>query len=174
MRLILISLVTIRSRFFTTNLLFLFLDQSEEIKTSETELKTQIVKLEHHLSESELARTAAQNQFEQVQAKLEEFSKIHEENSNLKVEKIQLENEVSKLREALDNDANERQSVDDDKIQLENECSELKEKLDNLIIQLSETKDTSKQQEIELMQTKQGNQMQNQSFFDRELAKRVL
>ena len=37
-------------------------------------------------------------QFEQVQKKLEDFSTIHEENSNLKVDKLQLENEVSKLR----------------------------------------------------------------------------
>ena len=34
------------------------------------------------MSESELAKTAAQNQFEQVQAKLEEFSNIHEAGSN--------------------------------------------------------------------------------------------
>ena len=74
---------------------------SEEIKklmSTETELKTKIGQLEQNLSESELAKDAAQKQFEQVQAKLEDFSTIHEENSNLKVDKLQLENEVSKLR----------------------------------------------------------------------------
>ena len=74
---------------------------SEEIKKlmiTETELKTKIGRLEQNLSESELAQDAAQKQFEQVQKKLEDFSTIHEENSNLKVDKLQLENEVSKLR----------------------------------------------------------------------------
>ena len=74
---------------------------SEEIKKlmiTETELKTKIGQLEQNLSESELAQDAAQKQFEQVQKKLEDFSTIHEENSNLKVDKLQLENEVSKLR----------------------------------------------------------------------------
>ena len=74
---------------------------SEEIKkllSTETELKTKIGQLEQNLSESELAQDAAQKQFEQVQKKLEDFSTIHEENSNLKVDKLQLENEVSKLR----------------------------------------------------------------------------
>ena len=74
---------------------------SEEIKKlmiTESELKTKIGQLEQNLSESELAQDAAQKQFEQVQKKLEDFSTIHEENSNLKVDKLQLENEVSKLR----------------------------------------------------------------------------
>ena len=74
---------------------------SEEIKKlmiTETELKTKIGQLEQNLSESELAQDAAQKQFEQVQKKLEDFSTIHEENSNLKVDKLQLESEVSKLR----------------------------------------------------------------------------
>ena len=73
----------------------------EEIKKlmiTQTELKTKIGELEQNLSESELAQDAAQKQFEQVQKKLEDFSTIHEENSNLKVDKLQLENEVSKLR----------------------------------------------------------------------------
>ena len=83
------------------DIIMIFLGNSEEIKkllSTETELKTKIGQLEQNLSESELAQDAAQKQFEQVQKKLEDFSTIHEENSNLKVDKLQLENEVSKLR----------------------------------------------------------------------------
>ena len=83
------------------DIIIIFLGNSEEIKkllSTETELKTKIGQLEKNLSESELAQDAAQKQFEQVQKKLEDFSTIHEENSNLKVDKLQLENEVSKLR----------------------------------------------------------------------------
>ena len=57
------------------------------------------------------------------------------------------------IREALDNNSNERQSFDDEKIQLENECSELKEKLDHLISEFSQVNEKSKQQDVELMQT---------------------
>ena len=90
-----------RSFLFREPDIIIFLGNSEEIKkyvSTETELKTKIGQLELNLTESELAQDAAQKQFEQVQAKLEDFSTIHEENSNLKVDKLQLENEVSKLR----------------------------------------------------------------------------
>ena len=64
-----------------------------------------------------------------------------------------LDNQYCHIREALDNNSNERQSFDDEKIQLENECSELKEKLDHLISEFSHVNEKSKQQDVELMQT---------------------
>ena len=63
------------------------------------------------------------------------------------------DNHYCHIREALDNNSNERQSFDDEKIQLENECSELKEKLDHLISEFSQVNEKSKQQDVELMQT---------------------
>ena len=75
---------------------FYISDDSEDIQkyvNAGIEMKKEIENLEKSLSESQLAKEAAQNQFEEVQVKLEEFSTIHEENSNLKVENIQLENE---------------------------------------------------------------------------------
>ena len=96
--------------------------QSTQVAVEDNnKLTEQIAELERNLSEQQDIAKAAQVQLEQVQNKLEEFSAVHEENSNLKIDKMHLENQVSKLKDSLDNGQNQHLEEASDKIQLENE-----------------------------------------------------
>jgi chromosome segregation ATPase len=84
-----------------------YTDDLEEDETREAELLSQIAQLEQKLSEAELMKQEAQNQLKQVQAQSEESSESALRlgdplQSTIKDEKLQLENEVSNLKEELD------------------------------------------------------------------------
>ena len=60
------------------------------------------------------------------------------------------------LEEAIEIRDNERQISNEEKIDLETKCTELQEKLEDFMAELGEVNEKSKNQELELMQFKQG------------------